>query len=122
MKKGYTTSVTRFSYYYQSKVKDPKLQAWGASFRWFYYGHQATLKLLEPERIQRIDIPVLLFQAGDDGLIAYETGDRFAALIPKHKILTLPGAKHLVYIERDAILFPYVQSLLEFFDKPWEIR
>ncbi len=119
VRKGYTTSLTRFTYYYQSKQKDPKLQAWGASFRWFYFGNEATQKLIAEERKDRIKIPTLLFQAGDDGLIEYETGDQFASGIPERKIVTLPGAKHLVYIERDSILFPYMTEILAFF-KPFQ--
>ena len=77
-------------------VGDPTI-AWLAS------AFRAMQRLRNPSVAPRIDMPILVVVAGADPVCGTPTTERFAARLRAGHLIVLPGARHEILTERDAI-------------------
>ena len=113
--KGSATSCeSRYIYYHEKMLDNPNLQKSGSSYRWLKEAIQATKEVTDPINTAKIKVPVLLFQAERDTLVRPEGQDKFLAGVKKGKKVFIKDSKHEIYIERDCILYPYLDMVLSF--------
>ena len=106
-------SPARFEWYLNRQKADPSLQTCGASFGWA--GEAARLSaFLLAKAPARIQIPVLLLQAGRDTAVSNEAQDRFIAALSQGTKTVFPDAKHELYRCGNDILLPYYRAIFGF--------
>jgi pimeloyl-ACP methyl ester carboxylesterase len=67
-----------------------------ALLTWEPYMHNPKLK----HRLHRVNVPALFLRGASDGIVSAEYLARYAALIPKAAIETIPAAGHLPQVEQ----------------------
>jgi pimeloyl-ACP methyl ester carboxylesterase len=80
-----------------------------ALFAWEPYLHNPKL----PHRLHRVTCPTLFLRGAHDGLISAEYLTRYAALLPRARIVTLPDAAHVPQQEQPDSFAAAVLSFLQ---------
>lgn len=93
---------------------DEVIQRGGGSFNWINESLKATNTMLEERNIKKIDIPILLFQAGRDTFVKDDGHNRFCEKASNCKKIRIENAKHELFMENDEILFMYLDKIKEF--------
>lgn len=114
-----TACEPRYIYYHEKLVASTTLQRSGASYRWLKEAIKATKEVTNPINTTKIKIPVLLFQAERDTLVRPEGIEKFVSGVENCKKVYIKEAKHEIYIERDFILFPYLDRVLSFINEKY---
>lgn len=70
---------------------------------WLAAAYEAMDRLTSPRAKVAIDIPVLVLAAGDDPVCSTPTTELFARRLSRGRILVIPGARHEIMMESDAI-------------------
>ncbi|MFZ7158810.1 alpha/beta fold hydrolase [Avibacterium gallinarum] len=79
----------------------PELSLGGPTFRWVHLCLTA-IKGLE-KILSRIEIPVLVLQAGKEKIVENAQLEKLVACLPKGQLITVENAKHEILFERDKI-------------------
>lgn len=109
-------SETRFAYYYAKRKADPKLQVCAASVSWGREAIRACRMVSKDERIARIRMPVLLFQAEHDTYVVNPAQDAFAAKVKKCRLVRMPGLRHELYVSDSPVLQRYWKTVFDFLE------
>ncbi len=75
------------------KAHLPPAYAWQRQFA-------ACLRFETESRLNALRIPTLIVTGSDDPIVPAENSLRLARVIPTARVMILPGARHLVFIER----------------------
>ena len=110
-----SNSEPRFDWYIAKKLADRRLQTCAASAAWGREAIRACRVVSDPRRIARIQVPVLLFQAGRDTFVVDAAQDAFAAKAPSCELVKLPELRHELYFSKDADLQAYWEKVFTFF-------
>lgn len=113
--KSNTTSKIRYDYYFNKIILNKTLWRGGASYLWFKGALRATSEVVKPVNTARITAPILLFQAENDQLVPPAGQILFAKSSKDCRVIFIKNAKHEIYREKDPILFPYFDEVLDFF-------
>ena len=111
-----SNSPARFDWYYGKKLADPKLQTCAASAGWGKNAIAATWRVGKARNVQKIQIPVLLFQAGNDAFVENGGQDAFAAKAKSCELVKLPGKRHELYFSEGADLRAYWEKIFSFLE------
>lgn len=111
-----TTSFNRFKYCYDIVDNDEELQRGGASYNWTNEAFKATAEIIKEKNASKVEIPVLLFQAGQDFMVKPEGQNLFAKGAKNCKIVRIENSRHQIFAEKDEILKPYLEDVLNFYD------
>lgn len=79
-----------------------------ALFAWEPYLHNPKL----PHRLHKVRCPTLFLRGAHDGLISAEYTERYAALLPNARIVTLPDTAHVPQLEQPEAFAAAVISFL----------
>lgn len=109
-----TSSQKRYDTYFDKQLKDKNLQTSGGSFNWLKESFKATKEVVENS--SKIQVPVLLIQAGKDSYVKPGGHDKFVQGSSKCELHHIKESKHEVYIEKDEIFNPYIEKILGFYD------
>ncbi len=109
------SSRCRYEYYYQKRLRDPKLQTTSPSIGWGLEAVKACRRVTSRKQTAKIGIPVLLFQAGADTVVRNDSQALFAHQIPGCRLQLIPDMKHELYMTDSAVLIPYWESVFRFF-------
>lgn len=112
-----TSSRKRYDSYFNKQLEHKELQTSGGSFNWLNQAFKGIKELLKEENIQNIKADVLLFQAGKDTFVKPNGHNKFVSLAKNCEFVRFEDAKHEIYIEKDEIFNPYIEKVLEFYDK-----
>ena len=94
---------------------EPRLKIAGQTRRWIREALRGS-GLARGEEAERIAVPVIVFQAGLDPLVAPAGHEQFCAKVRRCRIERLPTAKHEILQETDAIRGPALERMLGFFE------
>ena len=108
-------SEARFAWYSQKKRQDARLQTCAASTRWGREAIRATRHVSSPRQIDRIRIPVLLFQAEKDSYVRNDAQDAFAARAKTCRLVKLPGLRHELFFNEGPGLQDYWEQIFAFY-------
>lgn len=111
-----TSNESRYRAYYREIVSNEKIQRGGGSFRWLYESLKAIRYIFKKKNIEKIKIPVLIFQAANDTLVGEKGEKRFMKNCNKCELVRFENAKHELYLENDDILIPYLEKLFNFLE------
>lgn len=111
-----TTSENRWSYVNDLVNDNEDIQRGGASYKWTEESFKVTKEITKKENASNVEIPVLLFQSGDDAYVKPEGQNKFAGYAKNCELVRLENAKHEIYFERDDIQKPYLEQVFKFYN------
>ncbi|PKG74728.1 phospholipase [Shewanella sp. GutCb] len=94
-----TNSKLRYSRYTDSYNEKPNLKLNGPSTKWIQESIKACDKALI--NAHKVDVPVLILQAGHDYVVSNLAQDKFNETCPNSYIEVIKGALHGLFIEED---------------------
>lgn len=111
---GASDSAARFEYYRQLRLTNPVLFGGAPTYNWTYASLGVTKKILKKGAPERVKIPVLLFSADNDTLVKRKPQQEFIRRVAHGTFVTEP-AKHEIYAAGDAVLYPYLDRIFNFY-------
>ena len=111
-----TTCKERFEYSNNILNSNKMLQRGGASYKWLYESFNAITDITKKSNLQKIEAPVLLFQAENDTYVRPGGQNKFNKYCKNCEFKFVKNAKHEIYRERDEIQKPYIQDVLNFYN------
>lgn len=112
-----TTSENRWNYVNDIINENEEFQRGEASYQWLNEAFKATKKFTKKENASKVEIPVLLFQAGDDTYVRAGGQNKFAEYAGNCELVKIDNAKHEIYFESDEIQKPYLEKVMKFFEE-----
>ncbi|OCA99594.1 alpha/beta fold hydrolase [Clostridium beijerinckii] len=112
-----TSSLNRYKYSHDIVANNKELQRGGASYNWTKEAFDTTKEIIKPENASKVEIPILLFQADNDTYVKSEGQNEFASSAKNCEIEKIENSRHEIYLEKDEIQKPYLNELLDFYDK-----
>jgi lysophospholipase len=102
--------------------QNPALPLGPASWGWVYAGYRSMRLLLNPDRLARIQTPVLMLVATADGLVNPKMAIRAAGHIPNAKLTTYGAeAAHELLRELDAVRNDAMHRIIEFLESNGQV-
>ena len=112
-----TSSENRWTYVNDLVNENEEIQRGGASYKWTQEAFNVTKELTKKENAEKVEIPVLLFQSGDDFYVKPGGQNKFAEYAKNCTLVKIDDAKHEIYFERDEIQKPYLEQVLAFYNE-----
>lgn len=112
-----TSSLERYKYYHDIVANDEALQRGGASYNWTNEAFKTTEEIIQEKNASKVQIPVLLFQAGQDTMVKPEGQNTFAKGAKNCEIEKIDNSRHEIYLEKDEIQKPYLEDVFNFYEK-----
>jgi lysophospholipase len=94
--------------------KNPALKMGEATYGWVKHTLQSIEVLKDESYLKAITTPVLMGIAGKDQIVRREAEERAAALMPNCTRRDVPDAKHEIWMERDELRAPWLESVSSF--------
>jgi len=96
--------------------RDRRLAVGGATYKWLGEALKSTEKLQSPGYAERIHVPVLMFQAGEDQIVSNSRQRAFAERLPNGRLVVIEGAMHEILKETDEHREQIWKAIGEFID------
>ena len=109
-------SAERYKYCFELRQREHHYRTYGGTYLWTRAGLFALGKIRRKSLLKRIQIPVLLCQAGQDHMVRPEGQEHFAKLVDGCKLVRFPEAKHEIFNATEEIRIPYYEEVLSFMD------
>lgn len=109
-----TNSAAKGRFWHKYTLSITKQPSRGASWKLVSEFLRLTHDVTAIENIKRIQVPVLMFQAEDDGWVDGEGQLTFANHCKNIQFYLVKGAKHEIYIEQNEVFIPYFNTLNQF--------
>lgn len=109
-----TSNKYRYENHLEELKSNEEIQRSGGSFKWIFQSLKASDKIIKKENVQKINIPILLFQAGKDTFVKDRGQNKFCERARKCKKVRFENAKHEIFGENDEILLEYLKIIKEF--------
>ena len=103
---------TRMKWMNRINRRYPHLHLGGPTFRWVHVCLKAIHDL--PKILPRIEIPLLILEAGKEKIVKNETLKKLTTLLPQGEMQLIENAKHEILFERDAIRQQALTQILRF--------
>ena len=110
-----SSSQARYSYYFNKRVENEYYQTYGATYNWINSAIKATRDMVRDA--EKIQIPVLLFQAENDYLVKANGQLEIASLAKDVNVVFVPGSNHEIFNSSNDIVKPYFATIFAFLDK-----
>lgn len=114
--KSSASSPVRFSYYREIRRNTPECRTSCASYDWGREAINVGSFAVRLSQAQKVQVPVLLFQAGQDSLVTSSSHRKFISRIPDGRLVVVPGARHEIYRAPNEVLAPYLEEIFRFYD------
>ena len=105
----------RFDWYDALKAAMPAFQYNGPTYGWTAQALRANRMLLADGAVEKIDTPVRVFTAENDGSVMPGAQKAFVARLKNGQRILVKGARHEIYRSPDDVLFPWWHGILEYF-------
>ncbi|MFZ2258444.1 MAG: alpha/beta fold hydrolase [Clostridiaceae bacterium] len=113
-KKAAMHSQPRARYFHDLRILSDKPVRWLVSWGWLNESIQATHQIVKPENIEKIKIPLLMFESETDWFVDPIGIHQFASSAKNLTFYKVPGSYHEIYSETNNILVPYFNTINEF--------
>lgn len=110
-----THSKTRFEIMKKVYAKEPRTRIGGPSVKWLQ--EACRWSAISIKEANRIMIPVLLLQGENDEVVTAEAQEQFCKRAPHCSAITIAGAYHELFIEKDAMREKALSAILDFIAK-----
>ena len=81
----------------------PELALGSPTVGWLRAAYRATRKLAHPEYPKRMQVPILMFAAGEDRVVSSRATEEFAARLKLGTSVLIPRSRHEILQERDEV-------------------
>jgi lysophospholipase len=98
-----THDRARFQRFAAQVAADRDLALGGPTWSWLNSAMKATAWLARPSVLPKVKIPVVILSAGEDQIVLAADQALAAERLPKGKLVSVPGARHEILQETDAI-------------------
>lgn len=112
-----TNSEVRYRMGWRVMVENPELRMGGVSYQWLSESYNAALVASSIVKASKVEIPVLLFQAGKDTLVGDDGQNKFARYAKNCKKVRYAAAKHTLYLAEDEVLHDYYKKIFAFLEE-----
>ncbi|MBR6322333.1 MAG: alpha/beta hydrolase [Lachnospiraceae bacterium] len=109
------SSRTRFVWYNNYKKADKDLYTCNPTVGWALESMKVPRKILKKGAPEKIKTPVLLFSCDGDNMVLRPEQQKFVSRVPGARFETVSGGKHELYRSEDAVLYPYLERVLNFY-------
>ena len=111
------TSRARFDWYSKRRQADRNLYNYNPSVGWANESMKVRGVLLKKGAPEAIRIPVLLFSCDNDNMVLRPAQEAFIKRVKQGRFVTVANAKHEIYRSTDEVLYPYLETILKFFEE-----
>jgi lysophospholipase len=117
-----STSPERFWHYQNKRLSNPLFQNSGASYGWLREAIRLSHNVIRDDEVKKIRTKTLLFMADNDEFVDKEAQRAFSEKSDHVKLVETCGTKHEIYMSRDEEFAIYLDKIIDFFQKPLEIK
>ncbi|MBQ3483248.1 MAG: alpha/beta hydrolase [Clostridia bacterium] len=114
---SHARSRARFETYYRFKQENDGHWNGPPTYSWTAEAYRVPRAILKKGAPERVRAEVRLYSAEHDLLVAAAPQRKFAARVPHATFVPVKNAKHEIYAADEAVLFPYLNDLLDFLSK-----
>ena len=108
-------SGARHEYYQKIRKATPAYQSSSASYAWGSAAIKAGRRVMKRKQIAKIQIPVLLFQAGKDNQVQNRVQNKFVRQLKNGRLRSMPASRHEIYRAQKEVLSVYLKEIMDFF-------
>lgn len=108
------SGLERFNWYNEIRKSRPEFQNSAPTYQWTYESMGVTRRILKKGEPEKVQIPVLIFQASDDNTVEAAPQEAFAAALPKGKLIRVENARHEIYRSGDEAVDAWWKDLISF--------
>lgn len=94
---------------------NPSTASGGSSYRWVVQSMDALIRIRKTGLARKVDLPILMFQAGADQVVRPGGENVFCGLAPHCELAFFPSSTHELLTERDELRAPALAKILSFF-------
>ena len=98
-----TSDPVRFMATVQTIAENPDLALGGVTYGWLSAALKSIDILRNPGFAEQIRTPILLISAGEDRIVSNTAQKKICSLLPNCKFMEIPGARHEILRETDAV-------------------
>lgn len=117
--KANTHSRIRWNHYRDFSINPDwqHLRRGGVTLAWVRAAFAATDAAMAAENIQKMQTPILMFQAEIDTWVEPKPQERFCEANAQCELVKVEEAKHEIWFEADRIRIPYMTKVMKFYQK-----
>lgn len=124
---GREATKSRYRRFREEYAQHSQVQLGGPTHRWIREACRGSNQAVA--NASRIEVPVMLFQAGDDSIVHPAGHEQFCDQLKRGKAgqtgcggesggpIVVPGARHELFIEEDRFRTGVLTGILSFFDR-----
>ena len=109
----YMCSEPRYAYIFNQREQVPQYTSYGGTYAWTRASIKATKQIARDAG--KVQIPVLLCQAGRDTMVRAEGQEYFAKNSGNTRIVRFPDSKHELFTATYDIMLPYYEEVFDFY-------
>ena len=111
-------SVARVTWFKSLRDADTHYQTTAPANEWVRQAARLSPAVLRQDMCERIETPILMFQAGADHWVRNSAQNEFAKHVRRDggnlRFIRVPGSVHEVFAMPNAVMAPYLQHVLRF--------
>lgn len=111
-----TSDPERFARNYRFLDDHPELITGGATYGWLAEAARSMRRALAPGFPEKISIPVLILSPKADRVVSTRAHRNYAMRLPAAELVEIPGARHELFQETNAVLAIVWRSVDRFLD------
>lgn len=102
--------------------RKPELAIGDPTYGWVYHTLQSVDILNKEEYLKNIKTPILMEVSGDEKVVIRTATERAAGLMPNCIRYDVPAARHEIWMERDDLRQPWLQTVTQYLKDQHEAR
>ena len=103
-------SEPRYAFIFSCRQKDEHFTTYGGSFAWTRESLNISKEIIK--NAPKVQIPVILFQAGKDNLVEPQAQQEFCRLAKDARLVRYDDSKHEIYNATDDIRAGYIKEII----------
>lgn len=115
-------SLPRALYFHDLRIHADKPARWAVSWGWIYEAINGTHQIVKPQNVEKIQIPLMMFQSETDWFVDPRGMFQFAKTAKNLTFYKVPGSYHEIYSETNDIMVPYFNTINQFINNFIELN
>ncbi|MFT8639517.1 alpha/beta fold hydrolase [Bifidobacterium sp.] len=115
-------SASRVNWFHALRMNDVRRQTSAPTYSWVREALRLSHSVLQSNMCDRIETPLLVFQAGDDDYVLNPPQNRFVQQVRDGgcpaELIRMDNARHEIFGMPNAAMEPYVDRIISFFNDP----
>lgn len=114
-------SEARYQYIFQKRLECPQYRTYGGSYAWVHAGIKAGRQLMKKKNLEKINIPILLFMAGNEHMVDNVKIEEFAKHTKQTQLVMMQNAKHEIFNADRGSRRIYYEKIFAFLRKAHDV-